>query len=71
MKPLDVIFMIAIGLLIGLAFGSKAGEIAGEKRECARMMDEAVKHGHGRYFLDANNERKWEWLPACNAAKSN
>lgn len=71
MKPFEAILALAIGFLMGFAIAMKGGEGSGRNAECARMMDEAVKNGHARYFLDPNNERKWEWLPACNVSKQN
>lgn len=55
------VLFIFIGLCVGLPTGS-VGERLKERR---RMMEQAVKNGHARYFLDAENERQWEWLPAC------
>ncbi len=26
--------------------------------------EHAVKAGHAEYYLDANNDRQWRWLPA-------
>lgn len=25
------------------------------------FQDDAVKHGHAEFYLDANNERQWRW----------
>ena len=54
---------IILGVLVGLFIGWMASMVAHTLAERRRMMDEATKHGHGRYFLDAENARQWEWLP--------
>lgn len=53
---------LTFGALV-LALGICIGVLIGVWVERWRMVDEATKHGHGRYFLDERSERRWEWLP--------
>lgn len=66
MKNLDILVLLLI-LAFCWAFSLVSFGKFMEHHEEERMMNEAVKNGHARYYIDKDNKRAFEWLPRCGA----
>lgn len=45
------------------AFGVFLGELLGSFAETRDFRSAAVKHGKAEFYLDAQHDRQWRWLP--------